>query len=489
MTSFQEEAKSKIQQTSNSSSSGFPSGKIPVTTNAESGNGSYEYDLGALDDNITLTQIWYDYFDIRITYFEEEKRLLKGFKIGAESGRLTQSQIEDSANNPPTRLFPLPDPRPEEERSEPTKLPCLFDYNQNDLGSDSQGWYTEHIVKVANDELTLANAEKTKLNQLLSKSITAGSTASTGGFDIVGTEQMHLYVERNSGGSLIQTNYIITFSEKFDSGTGGGGPLDTYPISTHRPNTAAEIRDAINSQTGLGIASSSGGTVYLNANTSIPCVYVVIDAPSVGFGNDSDASVRSRSPWWTGGYTYSILVPGNYSVHLDITNQNSSRLDNNNKHTEQIQNLNGIMEEWLPPLDAAFNPAKTERNNAQVWISDASVYTTDSNTFDNLKSIPNGQIFSSIDDPSVINTRISEIDLRIAAINSRINTINTRYSAVDATLVSESLFDQRYSWLTILTHRDNGYYADRKRTIDTHNKNIREAENSSAALSSMSTFG
>jgi len=491
MNTFQQEAADKIQQTANSSSSGFPSGKIPVTTNAESGNGSFEYDLGDLDDKIVLTQIWYDYFDDRIEYFEEEKRLLKGFRIGAEDGRLTQAQIEDSANVPPTRLFPLPDPRPEEERAEPTKLPCLFGENKNDAGSFAEGWHTEHILKKLNDELNKSNDEITKLNQLLGKSTTSGSTASTGGFDIYGSEQMQLYIERNSGGSLIQTNYTITFTEKFDEDPGGGGGciLDAGPITTHRPNTAQEIASAINSQTGLGVASYSGGTVYLNSNTSVPCVYVVVDAPSVGFGNDSDASVRSRSPWWTGGYSYSITVPGSYSVNLDITNGNSIRSSNDSKHTEQIQKLNGIMEEWLPPLDAAFNPAKIERDKAQGWIAGTDPYVTVSNTFNNLKSVANGQVFSSINDPAVIYDRIAVINARIPIINARIANVNSRYSEVDATLVSESLFNQRYSWLTILTHINNGYYADRKRAIDTHNKNIREAENSAAALGSMGTFG
>ncbi len=491
MNAFQKEASDKIQQTANSSSSGFPTGEIPVSTNAESGNGSFEYDIGDYDDKIVLTNTWYYFFDNRIKYFEEEKRLLKGFRIGAEDGRLTQSQIEDSANNPPTRLFPLPDTRPEEERSEPKKLPCLFGENKNDAGSDSHGWYSEHIFSKLNEELTKCNDEKTKLNQLLAKSISSGSTASTGNFDIYGSEQMQLYIERNSGGSLIQTNHTITFTEKFDTTSGGGGGciLDSGPITTHRANTAAEIANAINSQVGIGVASYSGGTVYLNANTSVPCVFVVSDAPHVGFGNNADASIRSRSPWWTGGYTYNITVPGSYSVHLDITNQNSVRSNNNSKHTEQIQNLNGIMEEWLPPLDASFNPAKLERNNCQSWISSANSYSSQSTTFDNLKSFSNGQIFTSINNNSVLTDRISVINTRISLINSRVSQVNNRYTGIENDLQRESLFNQRYSWLMILTHRNNGYYADKKRAIDDQNKSLREAENSSAALDSMDTFG
>jgi len=322
---------------------------------------------------------------------------------------LTQSQIEDSANNPPTRLFPSPDNRPEEERAEPLLLPCLFGENKNDEGIDSMGWFSDHILKVLNDELTKINEEKTKLNQLLGKSTTSGSTASTGSFDIYGSEQMQLYVERNSGGTLIQNNYTITFTEKFN----------TFPLVVHRPNSAAEIASDINTQTGLSIASSSGSTVYLNSNASIPCVYVISDASSVGFGNDSDASVRSRSPWWTGGYSYSLVVPGSYSVHLDILEENSIRTDNNNRHNEQIQQLNGIMEEWVPPLDTAFNPAKTEKDNSQNWINTSNSFTTNSNTFDNLKSISGGHLFDSIDDPSILNSRIAEIDTRISTLNTR----------------------------------------------------------------------
>jgi len=478
MENLKKEVMDKIQQTANSSSSGFPTGVIPVATNAESGSSSFEYDLGDLDNKITLTQLWYNYFNNRIEYFENEKCLLKGFKVGAEDGKLTQAQIEDSVNNPPTRLFPLPDTRAEEEKSEPTKLPSLFGENKNDAGSDALGWYSDNILKRLNDEVTKSNDEKTKLNQLLIKSITSGSTYSTGNFDIYGSEQMQLYIEKNITGSLVQTNHTITFTEKFT----------VFPIN-HRPNTAAEIASDINSQAGLVIASHSGSIVYLNATLPTPCVYVVADAPSVGFGNDSDASVRSRSPWWTGGYTYSLLVPGNYSVHLDISEQNTTRTENQNKHEDQIINLNGIMDEWLPPFDVAFNPAKTERDNAQNWINPANEYTSKSNSFDNLKSISNGEIFSSLDNPTVINSRLTEINSRLTIINNRISEINIRYSLINTLLQNENLFNQRYSWLSLLVHRSNGYYSNRKRTINIQNQKIREAENNSVALNSMDSFG
>lgn len=478
MDNFKKQTTEKMKQTANLSSSGISTGEIPVIVNSDGGNSSYETTIGDIDDSITLSQTWYNFFDKRIEYFEEEKRLLKGFRIGAEDGRLTQVQLEDSANNPPTRLYQIPDTRLDEEKAEPMRLPCLFGQNSNDLGDSASGWYDAGIFKILNDELSKENSEKTNLNRLLLKSITSGSVTSSGNFDIVGSEQMTVYIEKNSSGSLIQESHVVNFTEKFNY----------TPDPVHRANNASEIVADINSQVGVTIAFTSGTNVSLISDTNTPCIFVVSDAGSIGFGDGADASIRSRSTWWTGGYTYTTPVPGDYSVHLDIVNQNSLRNENMNNHTDQIQKLRGVMEEWISPSDISFNPAKEEIIKSQNWISSALVYSNDSESFDEIKSIANGNIFTSIDNDSVLTSRISVIDSRISEIMDRIAQVEFRYLEVENLLVSENLFEQRYSWLTFLTHRSNGYYPEKKRTMDYHNQNLRESANSSVALGSMDLY-
>ena len=490
MSSFKKELTEKNQQIANSSSSGFPTGEIPVTKNEDSGSSSYQYNLGDIQDKINLSQAWYSYFDNRLNYFETERYWLSGYTVGAENGRVTQADVENSANIPPTRLFPIPDTRPEEQKVEPLRVPALDGLNKNDAGSSTHGWASSNMQTPLNSETSYINSEISKLNTLLGRSITNHTLSSSGSFNFISVETMSLYVETKNPG-LQQRTVSVSFSPNQVVNPSPPPPTIYIPQSAYY--IASQINSAVNSSFGYTVnpASVSGAHVVLTANSSglVQCCYIVSDAPNVGFGTGSEAAIRSRSVLWTGGYSYSGgTVPGSFSVHLNIVSEDSQRNTEITEHNTQIIQLTGQMEEWLPPFDISFPLSKTEKDKAINFISITTTMTSISNSFDDLKSESNGHVFDSINSNTTLNNRITVLNLRKTDITTRVNGIISRDSEIISILTSESLFEPRYDWLIILTHRENGYYANEKIAINQEAKRQREAINNTNILNTMQNF-
>ena len=494
MAAFKKDLEARNAQIANSSSSGFPTGEIPVTKNEDSGSGSYQYTIGDLDDKINMALSWYNFFDNRLQYFEEERLLLSGYIVGAENGRVTQADIEDSANVPPTRLFPSPDTRPDEQKVEPLRVPALDGLNKNDAGSDTNGWSSTTMQTSLNSETTYINYEISKLTTLINYGLRYFCLISTGNFNFTIIETMSLYIETKNP-NLQQRTVSILFVPNQIPNPFPPPPFISAPQTANY--VATQINNAVNSAFGYSVnpASVLGSNVVLTANSSnlTQCAYIVSDAPTVGFGSGNEAAIRSRSTLWTGGYTYSGgTVPGTSSAHLDILNENIQRNTEATDHNSQIIQLNGQMEEWLTPFDTSFPLSKAEKDIATSWVISTTSLTTDSLTFDNLKSETGGHVFDSIDDPTLsgnINDRLTSLNSRKTNINNRLSEVTARNTEVITTLSTESLYDPRYSWLVNLTHRERGYYADKKREIDQETKRQREAANNSNTLNSMNSFG
>lgn len=485
MKSYQKELIERNKQIANSSSSGFPTGEIPTIDNSSSGSDSYIYRLGILDEKIQLATNWYDFFDNRLYYFEKERELINGYLVGAEDSRVTSSDISNAVNTPPTRLYPIPDSRSEDQRSEPMRVPALDGVNENDSGDDSLGWLTTTIRSKLEEEKDYIDAEKSKLQTLLTLSILTGSLTSTGDLDIPPSgESMTLYIERKSGSLLLQDIVVANFEENLDI---------IIPPPVHIPQTASYIAGQINAAcSGLGIspASVSGANVVLNANTSTVCIYIVSDAPSVGFGTGNCAAIRSRHILWTGGYSnsYSMTVPGTDSVHLDIIEANSARSANISLHNTQNTSVFGQMEEWVTPFDSSFSNAKIERSNIDVFQGTTSIAIADSSSFDNRKSVAQFP-FTAIDDDATINDRISYLNFRRnSEVIPRDNRVVARLNEIQNALTTEALYDPRYLWLSILTNKNNGLYTERKIEVDTETRRQQEAARNTEALNSINNF-
>ncbi|MDB4330352.1 hypothetical protein N9948_01380 [bacterium] len=469
----------KTQNNINPSSSGFPTGAIPNIENDESGSSSFNWEIGNIDDKIKASQGIFDFYGERLQYFEDEKLAINGWIVGAEDGRVTAADIETSATNPaPTRLFPEPDARPIEEQSEPLRVPALDGLNQNDLGSSSLGTASSHLIVDLNNEKVNLNTEKTKLNTLKTLSTSSSSISSAGTFSFTASESLSFYMEiENPSGVIQQANVTVSF------------PLgwDIAPPPDIEVQVANQINSTVNGTFGAAVnpASSGVGTVSLGTSSGSmsKCILITADAPSILFGLDSEASLRSRKLLYTSGSTYSILVPGSDSVHLDIDAHEVDRATEDSLHSNQIANLNGQLIEWLPPYDDAFPKAQAERTKANTAVSESNTESTDSLAFQNSKF--GTGIFNSIDSNITIDARISDIDARIVEIDRRISEVTTRVTEIDASLNTEGLYDPRYSWVILLGDKTVGYYAEKGRLIIFEDKRLREAQNNLDALSSL----
>ena len=493
MSRFEEELEEENKSIANSSSSGFPTGTIPVTNNDASGNESFNYALGDIDDMVVLAQGWYDFFDGRIGYFEEERRLLTGFRIGAEDGRVTSYDIEIAVDTPPQRLYPLPDTRSEEEKVEPYKVPALFGENKNDGGDDSQGWYSDNITDAIISEKAYLDSESSYLSTLLGRDINNHSLSSNSGpYTFEEERTLILYVESSnpSTGSLDQRNVSVTLI-----------PDSPYPNPDFPPDlpeyftdlrevsyVVAQINGAVNSSFGYTVNPASGSSqVSLSASSSgrCKCVYILQDVVELNFGEGNEAAIRSRSTLWTGGATYSLTVPNTSSAHYVNYLASSDRGIELSYHQSQIINLEGQMEEWLDPLTDSFYKAKDEKVRALSFINKTQLFEDDSSDFSYLKFT---SIFNAIDNDTTLYDRIDSISLRKPEDTSRELETVARDNEIQVSLANENLYDPRYSWLVILAHRNNGFLSDRKAAVDTEERRLREAVNNIDTLASVKTY-
>lgn len=469
-----------------SGSTGFPNGSISTTENDESGVGNINYTIGDLDDKIEVSKKIFEYYDQRIKYFEDERNSINGWIVGAEDGRVSVQQIIDSAIlNPPQRLFPdmnlslagYQDTRPIEQRTEPLRIPCLDGSNQNDLGNSSNGIESVYLQQKLTLEKNHLQAERLKLTTLKTYSTTVDTLTSSGPIgSLVGNEQIIIYAEKNIGGSLVQRQFSVNMP-----GPSYNSMTSSYDIPPTGSSVASAINSAFTAAFGSStIVASGSGSCTLTASTVVVCIYIVQDHPKVGFGLDNEASIRSRHTLYTGGKTYSIAVPGNSSVHIDINNENTTRGYEESLQDDQILALEGQMEEWLGSYGQSFEEAKDERLRANISISESFQCTTESTDFQNIKT--GLGIFNSIDSTIIIDARISDIDSRILEIDRRYGETANRLSAISNSLTRENLYNPRFSWIVLLADKSLGYYASREREITEELRKQRVASNNLEAV-------
>jgi len=481
MNELQQEIDKANADLANSSSSGFPTGQITQTSSTETGNDSYIWRVGNIEDKDNLAKTWFQFLDNRLAYFETELNLINGYTVGAEDGRVTETDIEHALDTPPTRLFPSKYPVNYPDISlagqtytdtNPIRLPALLAYdkgNQNDI------WVSPVVPPVApmltafNSEINDINSEISHLNLLLGRSITTHTLSSSGNFFFTTTETMTLYVETKHSGALQQRLPVTVSFIPIQN------PITHAYIAWTAANVALQINSEIDSAFGytVGTASVLGSSVVLTAssNTLTQCCYIITDAPSVNFLNlGFEAAIRSRSVLWTGGYTYSgYTVPSHPSVHLDIIAENTIR--NNTEiaqHNIQIAQLTGEMDEWVAPFNTAFASAHDELVNATNFIDNTTLMSIDSSSFDDLKSeslIP-PHVFDSIDSDTTLNNRKAALNTavtgRLAVIANRQSELTTRISSIETTLTTENLYDLRYSWIVYRVNKSNGLLALKK---------------------------
>jgi len=479
------EVSSNLQSSLGSRSSGFPTGEVSETPNDESGVGTFEYVLGDLENKIDIALKIFSFYDNRLKFFEDEKLSINGFIVGAESGRVTSQQIIDSATKTaPQRLFPSPDNRPFEQRTEPLRVPALDGINKNDSLSDAQGISSSYLNLRLNQELSELNSEKDRLNILLGISNSSSTLDSTGDISSIRGETIILYVEASNSGSLVQRTVSIVLPTQRTSSIFGGSTITFNP-------TAEEVRDAINNAvdnnfSGLTVrpASVVSGRVRLTSSSSTvtKCCLVIQDTPNLGFGTGKQASIRSRHTLYTAGATYATIVPGTFSVHLNNTNSNSRRTNQNTLHNNQITNLEGQMQEWLTSFEQSFVEAKNEKMKVNIAKQESENFTNLTNTFLNLKF---SDIFGSISNNSTIQNRITSINSRILEINRRLNELTSRISEIGTSLSRENLYNARFSWVILLADKSSGYYAKKEREINFEEKNKRTVSNNTEALNSL----
>lgn len=481
-----EDLQQRTQSSLNSSSGGFPTGEIPAQPNDGQGSDSHYFRLTDIRHKIEAALIAWRWYDERLSFFEKERQSINGYIVGAENGVLTESQLIYSGQNArPTRLLPQNDTRPAEERPEPLKLPCLFGENKNDAGSSSNGLTNNNLLYELQSEKNNYLNEKSKLNTLKTYSTTSDFLNSTGSLDLNGGEQIQLYVEIQSGGGSFQQRFVtVTFSP---------GTTSSTPISPgiYTPPSESDIRNDINNACtaafgeSVSPCSSHGGYVRLNASSTgkVKCCYVVQDNSLIGFGVGNEASIRSRHTLYTAGYVYSLTIPGNNSVAIDIQRHNADRDDENSLINTQINNLNGQMREWLSPYETSFDLAKEERSRAEFWENRNFLASEESNDFNNIKT--GSGIYNSIDNTAVIDNRIIEIDNRISEIDDKINNLNLRLSEISDRLSQEGLYNPRYAWLNLLVNEENGYYASEQREILEEEKRKRQAATNVEAVNGL----
>lgn len=482
MSSFQEVLTDKIKRISNSSSSGFPSGATPPSpSNSTSGSDSYPYTYGDIQNQIDLCLKWYDFFDQRIRYFEKEREILNGYVVGAESGPVSHTDISNAANLPPTRLFPYPteagvkDPRPTAQQSMPYNIPALQGLNQNDSGNTTgSSTAASYVTQSLSQELASVQSELSKLNLLRTFSDAGGYIETTGSFVLPDPETLSLYIETIGPGDTLYQN---TVNVAFTAGI----------------KTAAIVASAINSSCsflGISPASVSGLKVRLTSavgSGKAQCIYVLSDAPSIGFGEASETAIRSRRTLWTSGCPGVPLVAS--CIQTDINSETSKISATVSLLQQQIVQLEGEMKEWIEPFDTAYNLSKTEISSAQSFISDSSSFSASGSYLLGLRTTP-GYIFTVMSEATgLIQDRIDQLNSRITAINSKLSSVSGRVNTVSTILTNENLYSSRYSWLTLLAHREYGFYTTLYQTLNQQIKKLMQSSSSNDLLNSMSTFG
>jgi hypothetical protein len=482
------EVSSNVQGNLSSGSSGFPTGQVPSSENDSSGVTTFNYTIGNLEDKIDLCLKVFEFYDERAEFFENEKKYLNGWVVGAESGRVTTAQVVAASTlQPPQRLFPSQDTRPFEQRSKPLRVPALDGQNKNDSGSSASGITSSYLLTKINAEKTQLNLEKSRLQNLLTLSISSSSLASTGNISSIRGETIILYVEARNGNTLMQRTVSVTLPDQVEYSSGFGGISTT--INPSPSSVAQAINSAVNSAfSGITVtpATYNSSTVYLNASSSstTKCCLVIQDTPNLGFGVGNQASIRSRHTSYTAGASYTdAVVPGSNSVELDNSTENSLITTCISLHNSQLDSLSGQMQEWLSSFEQAFIEAKSQIPKVNTAIDEANTALSNTTAFKNLKF--GSGIFNSIDNNTTINNRILEINNRILELDRRTSEINLRISEINESLSREGLYNARYSWLVYLADKSIGYYATKTREIDQQAKRSLDASDGLELLNSV----
>lgn len=486
-----DEVSSNVQSNLSSGSSGFPTGEVPSSENDKSGVTTFNYTIGDLDDKIILCQKVFEFYDSRVLFFENERRYLNGWVVGAESGRVTLQQIIDGATLPsPQRLFPNPDNRPFDQRSKPLRVPALDGKNENDAQSSANGVTSSYLLTKLSSEKTQLNLEKTRLQNLLTLSTNTSTLVSTGNISGIRGQTIILYVEARDGDSLVQRTVSVVLPDQVEIGGILGGPST---IVNPSPSSVADaINNAVdNAFSGITVrpATANSSQVILTASSSAvtKCCLVIQDTPNLGFGVGNQAAIRSRHTSYTAGAIYSgTTVPGSNSVNLDNVLENNLRDECNNLHDNQIIALEGQKQEWLSSFEQSFIEAKSEILKVEDSLNESNLAIASTNQFLNLKF--NSGVFNSIDSDATINNRISEINNRILEIDRRTSEINSRIIQLTQSLSREGLYNARYSWIIYLADKSIGYYATKSREIDLKNKRSLDAADGLELLKSINNL-
>lgn len=419
---LQEEA----AQALNPSSTGFTSSAGGDAANSDSGNETPKLLEFKHRYNDSIAYNIYHWINDRVEGLTNERGSYNGVKPGANSGKVTESVIQDVVNST-SRLFPSG-----YNETIPKRIPYLDALGKNDDetttgGVDSSLNFT---INMTTQRDTTIPAENTLINQLLalptSTASVVGSTTISGSvlvYNGTGVQPANNVLSVTIGGVA----YTVTFT---------GTALGTS-------TTLASFITQIN-------AIISGTPASANTNR------LQLSGAGVLIGNGSANSIFGFT---NGASSYTRTGSQQYiDWKANLNSQNS-------QNTTMLANLNQILtyidvqlqDYWTNDEKQTFDEAITQRAYVEALITATNSRITQNTTDLSM----NVNIDSNLTD-----RRDTKNPARQSDLTAFLNTTSNRVTQIESALTRENLLNKRYAWLKYRTDRGTGSVLSIKRAVD-----------------------
>lgn len=419
---LQEEA----AQALNPSSSGFSSSAGGDAANSDSGNETPKLSEFKHRYNDSIAFNIYHWMNDRIEGLTNERGCYNGVKPGANSGKVTESVIQDAVNSS-SRLFPTG-----YNETIPKRIPYLDGLGKNDDDTTTGGVDNalNFTINMTTQRDTTIPAENTLINQLLALPTTTATV--TGSTTISGTVLIY------NGAGALPANNVLTVTI--------GGTLYTVTFVGTALGTATTLATMITQ-----INSVIPGTPASNSSNRLQ-----LSGAGILIGNGSANSVFG----FTNG-TASYTRTGSQQYIDWKANLNTQ----NSQNSTMVSNLNTILsyidiqlqDYWTNDEKQAFDEAVVQRAVVSALITSTNA---------RISEITSDLTMDVNVDSNLTTRRDTKNPSRQSGLTTFLNTTTNRVAQIEATLTRENLFNKRYAWLKYRTDRGTGSVLSIKRAVD-----------------------
>jgi hypothetical protein len=473
----------------NPSSSGFPAASGGGgASNSTSGNPTpkfQEYEQRILDG---IAKSVFDFLNNRIAAFTSELGAYNGSVVGANSGPVTEADIQDVINNP-SRLFPTG-----YQSLDPFRVPALDGLALNDDGSATGGSNSALAIQTyLNTELSDISSETAYINALLA--IPTGSSVSATSTGVISSVTFF----NGTAGTCAFPQYTTALTCASGGGTWNGvactapaftnnqsgcvGAGGTFTATTPANNVLNVYVNGTNYV--ITFVGSAAGTA-----TSLTSIISQINAVVPGLASASGTNhlvltASSQLQVLSGSANTVLGLPAG---SLLTTREGSSAYaswralltDEIAKNTSEITILNSlnaylntIMEEFTGNYVASFDAAYAYAPTVVAFTSATTTTKTKNQTDYNM----NVQV-----DSNLTTRRDVTNPARTSSINSYTATLSARITSINSSLSAEKLYDKRYAWLKYRAAKDIGYVIAIQRQLDAQAKAASDAANAANSI-------